>query len=433
MTKNSLMNLKETYAQYLSPYILWIVFIFLGKFYYLSGTTNGNFPKASVYLVLIRDIVTWSFLGFCLLKLKIIDRKKETWWVFQLFLFGLAVSLMRLNMSEMSFSDWLQHSLRNTLLPILFISVGFELAKNSILKNPSQILVPVMFCNVIFSIYQLLWQRELLFYPARPTGLMGDPIINSLFISLGWLVWRPKNYLLYFISTFFVFMVLGYASSVSVLVSIVLAILLISYRYLKLTGINKKLLLIVGSSAVPVVLGLCSPNISMLNFRIEGDNELLINKSEKILESLSETKNLNLNPDSSRRSVGKRIQHNLLPFEVCNSDNYFCLVGDISKEKIWKVDANWASLVLNWGLPFFFISCGLLFFFMYRLVQFLNENGIAVFLKNMGWLTVFISILGLFFFNTVTYKFPINILLYLSVGVLFYEVISAAKKTRSDN
>lgn len=160
---------------------LTIALILCGRFYFVFGFTGMLKPIAGYSVIFFRDVL-FLFLvaitGYLYLK-----DFRELFNRYKVAVIGLAVlfaSIVALHAISKPYEILAQHYVRNIFLYTLMIPVVAILLKNRKI-NIHIILNSFLLVNLIFSVVQLIWLPGAMLDESRPLGVVGDPIVSSLF------------------------------------------------------------------------------------------------------------------------------------------------------------------------------------------------------------------------------------------------------------
>ncbi len=385
---------------------LGLLLLLCSKSYYLFGVDNSNRPIAPVALVLMRDIFTVAFIGFFGFQLRQYLKNLRLFWI--LFAVGLLISLLQLAVAK-DFMTWSQHYLRNILMPLLLYPVFVGIFRVKIDLSARQILNCLFVVSVFLSYMQIYYSKWFI----RPTGLFGDPIINSMFLLLGFvsiLLSRGKMSVL--LASIALVPLIQYLSSLSALFSVIAGagtvFLLSKNQWLEYcrTHTKKVLLTAIGSICLIAFLGWTTQHTHRESQDDASD------KAQALFKSI-----FCKQEGCQHWSYKGRIESNLRPFRLCQEDAVSCVVGNIQTPLYEKVESTWGSLVANWGAIF----C--LLYLFWALKHLLKARKLPLDLSDPNPDLVFWSVVlftGAFFciLNTVPYKYPVNILWYASLAFI---------------
>jgi hypothetical protein len=389
-----------------------LILLLCSKFYFLWGFSSWPQPAAPMPLVLIRDVICWGTLGVLFWQSRKQNLRERMGFFLLLFAVGFLVSLFHLAESK-SLSEWAQHYFRNTLLPMLFYPVGCAFFKSEKRLPIIRILMITMILNIFVCMLQLRFFQSAMWGQVRPTGLIGDPLILSLFILFGiFACWRASWWI------FLSIMVAGgivliFSSSVSAIVSfgfglVVSTGLIIKSQKVGFSKFTPPAGVVIGG--LIILLGFCF----LLPTRVASQKDMLIPKAKALWSSAFCGKGQNC---EHHYSYEGRIQSNRLAIELCKQSWKSCVLGGYQQPSIKKVDSTFASLILNWGLIFASIFTAWIFWHI-RLTWMLTKLQERNNFETGIWILIFFSSLAFGLFNTLVYKYPLNILFYLSMAFI---------------
>ncbi len=330
---------------------------------------------------------------------------------------GLLISFLQLFITK-GIEIWAHHYLRNVLIPLLFYPVISGLLNAQIKISLRRILTWTFAANVVVSYCQVFFTAVY----RRPTGLFGDPIINSLTLYWGLAAIFLSGNKKQSMAGFLVLVPLyQYLSSLSSVLSFALGcttVLILTYHswknYLKA---NLKLVSILATTALIAVVA-----ISWAVQKLQpADFENASNKAVKLYQSAFCNQ-----PGCEHWSYEGRIKSNLRPFALCREDAVSCMIGNVQTALYEKVESTWASLISNWGVFFCLLYMGWIVTHLKKplgLTLDLSEEG----KDHIIWSLIFITCIYFSFLNTIIYKYPINILFYASMAYMVFHSRVKAK------
>lgn len=332
---------------------------------------------------------------------------------------GFSVSLFHLAESK-SFSEWAQHYLRNTLLPMLFYPVGFAFFKSKKNLPIAKVLMLAAILNILVSMLQLQFFPHAMWGEVRPTGLIGDPLILTLFILFGLFAFSKSSWWILLSLLVAGGMILIFSSSLSALVSFGFGLVISAGLIIRSQKISFfKLIPSAGAAigGVAILIGLCF----LLPSHVASQKDMLIPKAKALWSSVFCEEGQSCEQHYSY--VG-RIQSNRLAIELCTQSWKGCVLGDYQQPSIKKVDSTFASLILNWGLIFTLIFTAWVLWHV-RLTWLLSQIQGQIDFETGIWLLIFFSSLAFGLFNTLVYKYPLNILFYLAMAFIHCRIRNA--------
>lgn len=384
--------------------------ILISKFYYFWGSANGLNPQAPAAVILVRDVIIFGFLIF----FGFIGRK----YLFQLRLFwslwtvAFLVSLLHLGL-EKDLATWGQHYIRNMLIPLLFYPVIYGVLKSNIKISLRKSLAFFFILNLSVSYLQLFMAD----FKIRPTGFFGDPIINTLilFWGLAAVVTFGRN-LLSILAAVSVMILLQFISALTSILSFFFSLLVLMYftrqRWKPYFLQRGKFLLF----ATLVLVGVFSAVSWKMNQSEDKSFEGLTSKVQYLYGAWK------CEGEKCYKywSFQGRVVSNQHPFNLCQRDLAACLVGDIRTSRYERMESTFGSLVGNWGAIVF----GLFFVWAGRhllMLPYLFQKSLSDPKERQILALMFIS--GCFFavFNTLIYRYPINVFFYVSMAFLLYQ------------
>lgn len=379
-----------------------LILVFCSKFYYLWGTIDYLTPKAPLFFILLRDVIIISFLLFFgVLTRKHIKSLKFFWILWWL---GFALSILHLLLQK-DLAVWGQHYFRNFLIPLLFYPVFYGIQKMKINLSIKKVLGWVFWLNIIACYLMLIIERSL----QRPTGLFNDSLIACfmIFISLStfFSLERPK---LFLIASALAMPIIYLMSSLSAVFSVLLGsifVAVVHFHAWKQYGFK---ILKVLTLFILLNVFLIYGAFKVLKPEGYGRVELVWEKAKYMYQSAS------CEGDCwNNWSYTGRVVSNLKPGEECQKSLPNCLLGAIDKADYWKVESTWASLALNWGLIF---CIAFLAWVIGHFRGFMRAN------LDPFWSLVVASSFIFLIFNTIIYRLPLNILLYLGLAAFQREI-----------
>jgi hypothetical protein len=384
-----------------------LALLICSKFYYLFGVNDFNKPVAPNAVILLRDVISFSFLFFFGWHLRKTIFQERLFW--SLFGAGLAVSLIQFFWMK-DLVTWGQHYFRNILLPLLFYPIFLNLFRQQIKLSIRPIFIWLFAVNIFLSYAQFYFSKGFI----RPTGIFGDPIINSVFVLLGFIsVALSRGKISILIASILLVPMIQYLSSLSALISIILGaatVFLISknqwLEYFQ-KNLKKAVLTTLGSLCLIVFLAW----ITQITHQ-KSVNGAASEKAQALFNSA-----FCKEEGCQHWSYQGRIESNLRPFRLCRESWVSCLIGNVQTPNYERIESTWGSLVANWGAIF----CIIYLFWIF--VHILKAQKVPMDLSTSDpdlifWQMIFYS--GLYFclFNTVPYKFPINIVWYASMAFI---------------
>ncbi|PIS12072.1 MAG: hypothetical protein COT73_00280 [Bdellovibrio sp. CG10_big_fil_rev_8_21_14_0_10_47_8] len=386
-----------------------IFLLLCAKFYYLMGVTVGPTPAAPVGLVLVRDFITFGFLVFFGFWGLIHFPNKRLFW--SLWFWGLFIGLLQYTLNK-DLPTFAQHYFRNVLVPLLFYPVLLGLFRAGVKISIRPILIAIFTISVALS-YLQIWKSATV---DRPTGLFGDPIINTLILCWGLssVVMLERKFLSIFCLALLVPLI-QYMSSFSALIGFLLGGLTVLWQYRRHCYVywkaHQKMLTIFIGTVVALVL-LTNKVVEQIQPEASSVAE---NKFEQLYQSV-----FCQDAACQHRSYRGRIKSNLRPFELCSDDPLSCLIGNRKTAAYERIESTWASAVTNWGIIF----CGLYFAWILTHLKLFRRlrlgNAQKLDKDILIWSLIFFSSIYFSFMNTLIYKFPINVLFYISMAYIHF-------------
>lgn len=403
------------------PLSFLILAVLFSKFYFLWGFIPGTkTPLAPMYLVAIRDLIFLFFLSFLIFSTGVQNFFKSriirdpVWVIFHI-LFG-ALLLWEFSGPKTPF-EILQHYIRNFYLPAWSLLVfHIYLEHNSstrieeIVGHLTQALKYFALVSIVMSLLQLAFFPKMM-WESRPTGFLGDPLLNSCFIFLGIsallssrspIAWKA-------LWTFLSLIVLYKAFSMSAILAFILAMILSglfsqNYRQafrLFISAHWKKL------GVVFIVMGALLIT-QLQKSELTQSQDATTRKIQSVWDSITCSKDCG----EVHPSIEGRLRSYAAITRVCSANPMHCLLGDREHPFYYRVDSMYSSLIINYGFIFFAIY--LYLFLGLPLKSLYKSQSTEVFLLT-----------GIFFlywifgvFNTSFYKYPLNIVFYLSSALL---------------
>jgi hypothetical protein len=410
MSRNSILTAieKSWTVQRLS---LWasigLALVVCSKLYYLFGTDAGNKPIAPMGIILLRDLFSVGFLGlFGWLTRKTLFQDRLFWG---LFLFGFLISLLQLTVAK-DLATWSQHYIRNIMLPMLFYPVFRGLFQLKAQIQIRSLLIWIFGIGICLSYAQVFFTKGFV----RPTGIFGDPIINSMFLFWGFIsVALTRGKISILLASVLLIPMVQYLSSLSALISVILGaatIFLISEnQWLEYCQKNKKKVLwsLLGGLVLAAFLGWVTSMTHQQN-----SDQSASEKAQALFNSA-----FCKQEGCQHWSYKGRIESNLRPLRFCKADPVACFTGNIREASYERIESSWGSLVVNWGIIF----CIVYFVWAFRHLR--SSRSIKLNLTHIDpdlitWHLIFFSCLIFCLFNVLPYKFPVNILWYASMAFI---------------
>ncbi|MEZ0391135.1 MAG: hypothetical protein ACAH59_02895, partial [Pseudobdellovibrionaceae bacterium] len=284
-------------------------------------------------VILIRDGILFSFLGF--LASQISWKSMPFWkvqkrtWVF----FGLLGLVILLHWPAKGTMEILQHYFRNALLPALTFPLALLFFQTRKIEfRLDRIFLILGFITLSLSWLELIWFRNLM-WQTRPTGVFGDPLINSgflLFFSLS-LIFSKMHPLFKFLSLLVTVWILFAASSVSAFLGFTLSITATFWlfwsrqRPLVIEVLKKQKRILLAFLGLLIVTAVSIPWIEA-KFQITTG---FVEKAESLWTSVFCEENCG----AIHTSVSERIASNRMAFDLCRSSISRCLIGDTQSAK----------------------------------------------------------------------------------------------------
>lgn len=384
-----------------------LIAVLMGKIYYIFGTGEAGIPLVSQWVILARDgIVILTLISFGWLYKSKVEDLNKFWMV--LFI-GILISLIHL-VFEKKFLVWGQHYIRNFLLPMLFFPVFFLAYAKKNRPKWAPICVVILLLTLGFSYIQQSQNPTI-----RPGGIFGDPLINGMIIFQFISVLAIQKKWKYAVA--FVILYLGILQNIAPITAIIsflgawiVQLFLWGRRRTKFiaTSILTTLIFIVPFAFHYLALNINSASLQNTD-SLKG--KIFILYDNLFCESRwCHKKNW---------SLEGRLLSNRLPFTFCQRDITQCFLGNFKNPVYERIESNWASVLVNWGLIF---SAAYHVFFILP-VFFLRSLKSEIAQRSEIETLSFLYISSLFFgaMNVLVYRFPLNVILYLSsAGILFF-------------
>lgn len=397
--------------------MLLVLAVLLSKFYFLWGfQLHTHLPAANISLVLVRDLILFSFYGYLIYKIKWKNVKIDLLGklVVGLLLWGLAIACIHLSYGK-AIEEIAQHYFRNLLIPILsfplfywFLETNSD-EKSKIADHLHSVMIAFGVINLIFCYLQIFMFPHLM-WETRPTGILGDPLINSCFLLIMlWALFKTENspatkIFMIFITGFILFS----GSSISAITAFLIAVFFTTLKSARYAGAGK---LFTKRNLIGFFLLGCL--VAILFSNLHRQLKLSYGVTEKIesfWNSMSCTENCEIDPSIKGRIISYKFTINM-----CKNDSRACLLGDIFSNKYFKLDSTIASIIANCGVIF-----GLLYSGLFFLLPMLKIERRTIMKYNLDLLFgVYVLFWAFGLFNTSIYKYPLNILFYLCLATMF--------------
>ncbi len=402
-----------------SRVIQWLIWaILFGKFYFLWGFSTWPKSAAPIPLVFIRDVFVLGFIGYIFRNFLDQQFLKKKWMLFVPASMGLFLGLLHL-LNEKSLEIWGQHYLRNFTLPLLIFPAGVLLFNSKNKISIGQILTFFFWIDIAISLLQKNFFPNLM-WGGRPTGLLGDPLINSMVLFWGWFsilqtaLQNPnvRNRTLFLLATGLFALLIQFLSSVSALLAMIGALVFLTAISGKFRSSIFSFLLRIKLIAMIGVISLVGATFYFSKNTNVFEADLMMNKLTALTDGL-----LCQGEQCAKIhwSLQGRIKSNMRAIELCQESFSKCLWGNFSSGQYERLDSTVASLMVNWGMLFtivFFIWIFLTMVRVHKSLDLSSDKDPDCYL----WNVIFISSLIFSLFNAVMYRYPVNIFMYLSMA-----------------
>lgn len=393
-----------------------------GKIYFLFGFSAGtHLPQAPALIIAIREVTLLSLIvalsyfsgvqNFLSLSKTSIVRL-----FLLLFMLGLAVSLIHILQAKETLTI-LQHYLRNNILVSIVFPLSFLFFSQNKYFSFRKVVLIFAIINVATSIFQLFFLRNLM-WVTRPTGLIGDPLINSSFIliSFFFLIQKQidfsKKIITYAFITTSIF-ILYAASSISALFAWGAAMAVSSYvKHRRPTEFKKgktNWLDKVKTLTICFFLFLAIYQTPIIRNNLQIDTQI-----EQKIHSIISFFYCKENCDQPHGSITGRMLSYRMGLDHCGKGVLQCLAGDYLSPEYSRLDATWSSLLINWGLVY-----AVLYYFIFFILPLKKIFTIKSWTMELQFACfVFFFYWAFSIFNCVFYKYPLNVLFYMCTAQL---------------
>lgn len=380
------------------------ILILCSKFYYAFGSQGIN-PIVPVYVILIRDVIIWSFLLYFGIKHRKYIFEVKFFWYF----WGIAflISIAQFWIAK-DFQTWAQHYFRNVLSYLLIYPVVYASFRAGEKLDLKRVLTTVFIIDLAVSYFQLLSSN----FHGRPLGIFGEPIVNSTFLYIGLcslffsrqLVWGV-------IAVMVVAPLLYFAASLTALFSFMLGMAMMVFVKSTLRG--------------RVVWCFVAVTLMLSSYFIVGSLKSHLNSSSvSNFDGITGKLFLlydNLTCDtpwchSRSWSLEGRVQSNYAPIKLCQSSVVNCLFGNFDTANYERVESTWGSLVINWGL----IVCIAFFMWLFLDLRILFSDAIRKHDVDSMYVMLSVTLLVFLAVNVIIYRLPLNFLLYVCLAFFHY-------------
>ncbi len=397
-----------------------------GKFYFLFGFSSGShLPQAPTVFMLFRELTLFSLLttlSCSLTRQSIFDLSKISFLRFYslLFVAGIIVSTIHFINTKDTITV-LQHYIRNNVFVSIIFPTSFLFFAHNKSFSFRKVVLTFAIINVAISIFQLLFFRNLM-WATRPTGIIGDPLINSAFIliSFFFLIQNQDDFAKKIINYTFItssICVLYAASSISALFAWGSAIaassfikhqISIQFKNAHTNWLRKMKML-----TICFLLFVAVYQIPIIRSNLKIDTQV-----EQKIHSLISFLYCKENCDQPHGSISGRMLSYQLGIDHCKKGLSQCLVGDFLSSKYSRLDATWSSLLINWGLIY-----TVLYYIVFLVAPLKKICSIKFWTLELQFASfVYFFYWAFSLFNCVFYKYPLNVLFYMCTAqLLAYE------------
>lgn len=334
-----------------------------------------------------------------------------------------------------------QHYLRNIFLYTLMIPVVAVLLKNKKI-NTHIILNSFLLVNLLFSVVQLIWLPDAMLDETRPLGVVGDPIVSSLFnyFFIFKMLFEKMN--IYKVATIVIACIcIDAQASVTALACVGLAaslIVTLDFHFYK-----KYLLKLVSFMALFGVLTFANVRNNDLSDRIltvyfgvvgkhfTGQNDAQRNQTFEHLSRERLKVIQGNNPFSNNANASEEVDDDVAQPGADRPESYIfgeqslltILFGDYYQDRYYIVDSNLVSIFKNLGLVSLFVYYWCIAFMMWMAYKAdtLESRKVMFF----GAATLFLGL-----FCATIYKYPIMLCIYMYFGYLLEQQVSPDKSSR---
>ncbi len=387
-----------------------------GKFYYvLYGWHDHLKPLAPGWVMILKDLAIVLLLLYC--RRPITQALRENRFLRILTLLALAITaISALHLTRLPASDWLQHYGRNVLVPLFFIPVGYHLLK---LRESRFFFDCFLICaalNTAVAVLTYLLAPDRLF-GGRAMGLMENPITLAgvlgpavvIALVFGMTEKTPKRQLGYL--TLCVASCAGLAMTAS-LTYIAIAPLLFGLFALQNPRMKQAFAAI---GAIALLGAMVIQSMSLISQPQAAQRQVAI--GDYSLDA--RIQRLMVSP-KAENSVNARLDgYRLLGEFLTEAPLVEVLFGRFSLPHYAKFDSMAVGLIFNVGVVGFALY--LLLFFIPILIAIRTRRELKA-----GWPRIALDfcILGIAAFllsgtaNNNSYRFPLNIIVYLQIGMI---------------
>jgi len=416
--------------------------ILCGRFYFVFGFTGMLKPIAGYSAIFFRDAL-FLFLVFTTGYLYLPDVKD--WFIrYKKIVVGIATLFavtILLHATSKPDAVLAQHYLRNIFLYTLMIPVVAVLLKNKKI-NTHIILNSFLLVNLLFSVVQLIWLPDAMLDETRPLGVVGDPIVSSLFnyFFIFKMLFEKLN--IYKLATIVIACIcLDAQASVTALTCVGLAgvlIVTLDFYYYK-----KYLLKLVSFLALFGFLTFVNVKNNDLSDRILtvyygtlgryliGQHDAQRNETFEHLsrERLKVIQGNNL--FSNNANVSEDVDDDVAQPGFEKPESYIfgeqslltILFGDYYQNRYYIVDSNLVSIFKNLGLVSLIIYYWCIAFMMWMAFKLGNLEARKVMF--FGASTLFLGL-----FCATIYKYPIMLCIYVYFGYLLEQQVSTGQNSK---
>ncbi len=396
---------------------LLLLFVLCGKFYYLFGFTGHLKPVAPQAVIALKDLVLVALGAVALYfgRSQLFAKEFIRFWLG----FGLLtlVSLIHLSFAK-SLHETLWHYWRNVLLILIFFPPVVLWMRRQQLQL-SRLMSWCLALQLLGVAVQYFLRRETMLDGQRPLGFVGDPIILSAtcFACLPYLLQLSRAWWVYLV-VFLSGVTINMAASVTSFFSFGVAGIVLTYFILQLPFRQvfqlKNLLAIIvflAGFAVPfqgVEDGLAARVWSVV--RVQADKYFHVGLGSGPIKNVE-------------AMMQGRVASNQRTFDQCSIsadsvEPYLrCFFGNYTSPGYVRVDSNLSSMMNNWGVLGLAIFYGCSFWVLLMAFRMFMADKSQIELLVHAYCIVQILILG--FFNSIIYKFPLNLIMVFSGAAIF--------------
>lgn len=369
-------------------------------------------PDADIYIILLKDMLGLLAHSFFL---NLLVSKKYFYKKFvmkMLFIISIIFLISITHILRVGYWEWGQHYFRNIIYYLPFVIYGYVINnENGILFINKLIYYFISLC-LLFSFYQLFVDTRYLF-DERVISIVGDPNTLSLILGLGivWTVLNKSGILMWSYLIFSLYLIDATASITGVFALALggTTLFVLSTKYLKYDDsvyVSRMFFKV-------ICLAFLVFSLNSVAFNAGFSKSSSFVKIWRIIEGIDARGFNKVSTVSGRISSIKKIL-TLKRSEI--------LLGVQSPNYYIKSDNTITVILLNYGL---IVLCMYIFPILYLIKKVKKMRNLyrseQFFILSVTFYIISYYVLGLF--NSVIYRFPINILYYIFIGSS-YSVLS---------